>query len=293
MPALSRGPSPRHPGVSFASVSSPVSRPSLHVARYDSPASTQAPLILLHGFLGSGGNWHTIARRLSAHRPVWLPDARNHGRSPHAPSHTYADMADDLLGLLDAEGVAQAAVAGHSMGGKAAMHLALTHPERVERLAVLDIGPGASPGDSASVLAALAAVDLDAATDRAAVEDDLAARLPSPGLRGWLMKNLVRLPADGGFRWALNVPVLLVHQDDVSGTLEAGLPPIWRPYAGPALFVRGGRSDYLPDDAMDEIQRYFPAADLATVPNAGHWLHADNPDGLLAVMESFLGASSS
>ncbi len=261
----------------------------LHVSRYENPSSTRTPLVLLHGFLGSGGNWHSIARRLSAQRTVLLPDARNHGRSPHGDSHTYAHMAADVLALLDREGLAQVALMGHSMGGKAAMHVALTRPERVERLVAVDIGPGDSPGDSASVLAAVAAVDLARATDRAAVEADLATRLDSPGLRGWLLKNLMRTP-EGGFRWALNVPTLLSHQDHVSAGIAAGLPPVWLPYAGPTLFVRGARSSYLPDDALDEVHRYFPAVELATVPDAGHWVHADNPEGLLRVTEAFLEA---
>ena len=261
----------------------------LHVARYDGPSSHHAPLVLLHGFLGSGGNWHSLARRLSQHRTVLLPDARNHGRSPHGDSHAYADMAADVLALLDRERLAQVVLMGHSMGGKAAMHVALAHPERVERLVAVDIGPGESPGDSASVLDALAAVDLRSAADRAAVEAALARRLDSPGLRGWLLKNLMRTP-EGGFRWALNVPTLLAHQDVVSGSIADGLPPVWRPYAGPTLFVRGARSSYLPDDALDEVHRYFPAADVATVPDAGHWVHADNPDGLLSALEAFLEA---
>ncbi len=263
---------------------------TLHSTRYDAanPGLVPAPpVVLLHGFLGSGGNWHSIARRLSATRTVLLPDARNHGRSPHADGHAYADMAADVVALLDREHIDRAAVVGHSMGGKAAMHLALTRPDRVDRLALVDIAPGASPGDSGSVLDALAAVDLAAAPDRAAVEADLAGRLGSPTLRGWLLKNLVRRP-EGGYRWALNVPVLLAAQAEVSGGIEAGLPPSWRPYAGPVLVVRGERSDYVPDAAMDDVHRFFPAADLVAVEGAGHWVHADNPEGLLTALEAFL-----
>lgn len=288
MPALRCGPYRPRPILPGLLPNRP-SVPSLplHVARYESPFPHRAPLVLLHGFLGSGGNWHTIARRLSQHRPVLLPDARNHGRSPHDDAHAYADMAADVLALLDREQVAQAVLMGHSMGGKTAMHVALTNPERVERLVAVDIGPNASPGDSGPVLAALAAVDLGAATDRAAVEADLSRRLDSPGLRGWLLKSLLRDP-DGGFRWALNVPALLAHQEAVSGDIEAGLPPIWRPYAGPTLFARGARSAYLPDDEIDAVHRYFPAAEIATVADAGHWVHADNPDGLMDAVEPFL-----
>ncbi len=262
----------------------------LYHAHYAGPppaGDLGVPVVILHGFLGSGGNWHTVARRLSAHHTVYVPDARNHGKSPHSDVHAYAHMAADVLALLDRHAIARAAVVGHSMGGKAAMHLALTHPERVERLALLDIAPGDSPGDAATVLDALAAVDINGATDRAAVEADLGARIGSVALRGWLMKNLVRLPG-GGFRWALNVPVLLGAQETVSGGIEAGLPPIWRPYAGPVLVARGERSDYVPDEAIDDLHRLFPTAEVVTIPDAGHWLHADNPDALVAALETFL-----
>ena len=266
---------------------SPIRLYHAHYAEAGSTANVGPPVVLLHGFLGNGGNWHSVARRLSARHTVYVPDARNHGKSPHSDTHAYADMAADVLALLDRHAIARAAVVGHSMGGKVAMHLALTHPERVDRLALLDIAPGASPGDAATVLAALAAVDIEGASDRAAVEADLGARIGSVALRGWLMKNLVRLPG-GGFRWALNVPVLLAAQEAVSGGIEAGLPPIWRPYAGPVLVARGERSDYVPDDAMDDVHRLFPAADLVTIADAGHWLHADNPDALVAALDTFL-----
>ncbi len=228
----------------------------LHATSYPSPAESALPLVLLHGFLGSGGNLHSLARRFSHARPVLVPDARNHGRSPHAATHTYPDLAADVRALLDAHGLAQAAVLGHSMGGKTAMHLALSQPERVARLIVVDAAPGRSPSAHADVLAALAAVDLDRARDRPEVEAALAARLDDAGLRGWLLKSLLRTP-EGGFRWALNVPVLAGAAGDVGGPLEPTLPPAWRPYTGPALFVRGGRSRYVTDDR--------PAGDRAPV----------------------------
>jgi esterase len=260
---------------------------SLHAARYDPPDSSGAPLVLLHGFLGSGGNWHTLARRFAGRHRVLVPDARNHGRSPHAAPHTYAAMAADVATLLDVHGLDHATVLGHSMGGKTAMHLALTRPERVARLVVVDASPARSPSAHEDVLAALDAVDLDAATSRADVEAALAARLGDAGLRGWLLKSLLRTP-EGGFRWALNVPVLRAALPEVGGALEPTLPPGWRPYAGPALFVRGGRSAYVPDAALPEIERLFPAAEVVTVPDAGHWVHAEQPEALFRLVEAFL-----
>ncbi|HYE57619.1 MAG TPA: alpha/beta fold hydrolase [Rhodothermales bacterium] len=259
----------------------------LHAAAYGAPGSATLSLVILHGFLGSSGNWHTLARRFGEHRRVLVPDARNHGRSPHAAPHSYAAMAADVVALLDAHGLDRAAVLGHSMGGKTAMHLALTHPDRVERLIAVDAAPGRSPSAHAEVLETLAAVDLGATTSRADVETALAARLGDAGLRGWLLKSLLRTP-EGGFRWALNVPVLQAALPEVGGALEPTLPPGWRPFAGPTLFVRGGRSRYISEADLPEIERLFPAAEVITVPDAGHWVHAEQPDALARIVEAFL-----
>ena len=260
---------------------------SLDAATYGAPNLATLPLVILHGFLGSGGNWHTLARRFGERRRVLVPDARNHGRSPHAEPHGYAAMAADVAALLDAHGLNRAAVLGHSMGGKTAMHLALTHPERVERLVVVDAAPGRSPSAHAEVLEALGAVDLTIAATRADVEAALAARLGDAGLRGWLLKSLLRTP-EGGFRWALNVPVLQAALPEVGGALEPTLPPGWRPFAGPTLFVRGGRSRYVSEADLPEIERLFPAAEVVTVPDAGHWVHAEQPGALARIVEAFL-----
>jgi len=270
---------------------SPAPPVALHTTHYggaaDAPGAPEPPLLILHGFLGSGGNWHTLARRFAVRRTVLVPDARNHGRSPHAAPHTYAAMAADVVAVLDAHGLERALLLGHSMGGKTAMHVALTHPARVAGLVVVDAAPGRAPSAHESVLDALAAVDLATATSRADVENALAARLGDAGLRGWLLKSLLRTP-EGGFRWALNVPVLRAALPDVGGPVEPTLAAGWRPYPGPALFVRGARSQYVTDADMPEIERLFPAAEVVTIPDAGHWVHADQPDALFDAVEAFL-----
>ena len=257
----------------------------LHTAVYPS-ASAGVPLVILHGFLGAGGNWHTLARRFATRRTVLVPDARNHGRSPHTDAFSYEAMAADVGAVLDAHGLDRAAFVGHSMGGKTAMHLALTRPERVERLVVVDIAPGVSPASHAPILDALAEIDLARLTQRAEVEAALASNVPDADTRGFLLKSLQRTP--DGFRWALNVPVLRAHTGTVGAGIAGTLPASIRPYAGPTRFVRGGRSRYVTDADLPEIERLFPTADLVTIEGAGHWVHAEAPDALFEAVEAFL-----
>ena len=226
---------------------------------------------MLHGFLGAGGNWHTLARRWADTRPVLLPDARNHGRSFHDDAFGYAEMADDLEALLDAHDLPCIDLLGHSMGGKTAMRFAVDHPDRVRRLVVADIGPFASPAQFAPYLDAMAAVDLAAVQERAEVEKALRAAAPDVGVRQFLLKSLARTAE--GFRWTLNLPVLRAAWQDVGDAVD-----LHGTFDKPTLFVRGARSPYVSDADWPLIQTRFPHARLATIPDAGHWLHAEQPD---------------
>jgi len=98
-------------------------------------------LIVLHGLLGSSRNWQSTGSDLAARYQVWALDLRNHGRSPHEAEMSYEAMVADVIAWMDGQGIARAALMGHSMGGKVAMLLACRHPERVERLVVVDIAP--------------------------------------------------------------------------------------------------------------------------------------------------------
>lgn len=257
------------------------SSPVLHAATYPSTASKALPLVILHGFLGAGGNWHTLARRWAETRPVLVPDARNHGRSFHADAFGYAEMADDLAAFLHTQNVERIDLLGHSMGGKTAMRFAVEHPHRVRRLVVADISPFASPASFAPYLDAMAAVDLTATTDRDAVEAALEPAVPTWGVRQFLLKNLVRTRE--GFRWTLNLPVLRAAWRDVGEAVD-----LHGVFDGPTLFVRGDQSNYVTDADWPLIQTRFPHATLATIPEAGHWLHAENPDAFFETVEAFL-----
>ena len=257
--------------------------PALNCRLYGDPAAPA--VVLIHGLFGSAANWGSIARRLADRHYVLNPDLRNHGQSPHDPVHDYPGMAADLRHLLDTHGIDHATLIGHSMGGKAAMQLALETPDRVERLVVVDIAPVDYAHDFQDVLDAFDAVDLSVTSSRADAERQMANRLDSPGLRAFLLQNLVR---DGGaWCWRFNREALADAQDVITGFPEAG-PGV--AYTGPTLFLHGSESDYVLPAHQTTIRTLFPTATIVPIADAGHWVYADQPAAFLARLEGFLDA---
>lgn len=241
------------------------------------------PLVILHGLFGSKRNWTSIAGLLGRHHRVLAVDLRNHGTSPWDDRHDYPALAADVARFIEVEAGGRAPVVGHSMGGKTAMLLALTRPELVERLVVVDIPPAASRGPIGDVLQILRSVPLERFTARAEVQAALAAMIPDAKLRGFLMLNVVAGP--GGLAWAVNLDALARHFDLIAGFPDVPTP---RAFPGPALFLVGGRSDYVRPEHHAEIRRLFPAASIEAIPGAGHWVHADAPAEFVAAIERFL-----
>ncbi len=239
------------------------------------------PLVILHGFLGCADNWHTLAARLGERFRVLVPDLRNHGRSPHAPEFGIPELAGDVTALLDTHGIARAALLGHSLGGKAAMRLALDAPERVARLVVADIAPRAYPPRPFPELDAMRALGPATLASRAEADAALAQAVPDAAVRALLLKNLDR-GSDGRLRWRCNLESLARNAARILDAVDGPPCPV------PALFLRGGRSDYVTDADLLEIRRLFPHAESATLPDAGHWLHADAPAAFLAEVTRFL-----
>lgn len=240
-----------------------------------------SPVLILHGLFGFSDNWQTIAKGLSENHLVITPDLRNHGRSPHVSTNTYPDMAEDLHTFMEQHWIFSAALVGHSMGGKAAMQLALSYPDTVERLVVVDIAPGRAEDNHSSIFDALHSMDLSKMTTRQEAETYLAGRIPDMGTRQFLLKNITR-EENGRFTWKINLPVLWKSYEDILA------PVTGPPFDKPALFIRGSRSDYIKDSDFPLIKSLFPQAELVTVAGAGHWVHADKPAELLEILKRFL-----
>lgn len=243
------------------------------------------PLIILHGLLGSLDNWHSTSQKLAEHFQVWAVDQRNHGHSPHSPEMSYAIMAEDIRDFMQAHGVARAHLLGHSMGGKTAMQLALLHPKRVTKLIVADIAPRAYSPRHDRMLAGLLALDPAAFASRHEMEAALAPWVADLATRRFLLKNVAR--AGGGFQWRIGLRE--IHRN--YGRLGAALTGE-RPFAGPALFLRGEQSDYLRETDLPLIRALFPRAQMRTIPHSGHLLHAENPAAFLEAVMGFLGRTA-
>lgn len=240
------------------------------------------PLLLLHGLFGSGQNWGAIRRALAPRFRVLTPDLRNHGASGRAADMSYAAMAGDMAETMDAAGIARAAVLGHSMGGKAAMALALARPGRVERLVVADIAPIRYGPSLRSYVAAMQAVPLRPGLTRKEADAALAATIPEAGIRAFLLQNL-RFEADPP-AWRLGLEEIGAA---MPGIEDFAAPPGAR-FDGRVLVMAGERSPYIRAEHHALFRALFPLARFATVPGAGHWVHAENPSGFLALLEPFL-----
>ena len=246
-------------------------------------AADQPPLVIAHSLFGSGRNWGVIAHRLADRRDVFAVDMRNHGDSPRLPSHRYPDLAADLAEVIRHIG-APADLLGHSMGGKAAMQLALTDPALIRRLVVADIAPVAYSHDQTRHIDAMRALDLTALSSRAEADQRLAARIDDPALRAFFLQSL-DLKAPGGPRWRLNLDVLEAEMPHI-----VGWPGTTGPFDHPTLFLTGAESHYVKPEYRDTIRALFPAARFARIPGAGHWLHAEKPREFEETVRVFLDA---
>lgn len=230
------------------------------------------PLIIIHGFLGMSDNWKTLGSQYAAEGfQVHILDLRNHGKSFHSDEFSYEIMVDDLMEYCNHHHLNSVSIIGHSMGGKVAMLFAVTYPEKVNKLIVGDIGPKYYPPHHQDILEGLNAVDFSKQPDRTEVEETLYPFIPDFGTRQFLMKNLYwETPGKLNFRF--NLKVFNEKIEQVGKALPANSH-----FDKPTLFIRGGNSKYILDTDLPQIQQHFSNYQIITIPNVGHWLHAENP----------------
>jgi len=255
------------------------------------------PLIVLHGLYGSSDNWITVGRILSEKFEVFLPDQRNHGNSPHSKEHNYMLLKNDLLGFMDRQNINKAIIIGHSMGGKVAMFFAADYPERIQSLIVVDISPGSykslqEPMNQITlhmnIISTMMAVNFSEVKSRTDVDSQLATGIPSRRIRQFLLKNVTR-DNKGKYSWKLNIGALYNNLPEIMDGLN-----IQRITKGdklkdfPVLFIKGEKSDYITESDYPAIYTLFPEAEIVSIPGAGHWLHAEQPELFIKTVTGFL-----
>lgn len=244
---------------------------------------TGKPLLIIHGFLGMSDNWKSYSSLYVAEGfQVHILDLRNHGKSFHSDEFNYDVMSNDVLEYCNFNNLDKVSIIGHSMGGKVAMLFASTYPEKVDKLVVADIGPKYYAPHHQDIFAGLNAIDFSSKPDRASVEETLYPFIPDHGTRQFLMKNLYWIePGQLAFRFNLKV---FNENKEVIGTKL----PDDALFENPTLFIRGGNSKYILDSDLPQIEKHFPKYQLVTIPNVGHWLHAENPKLFFEETSKFL-----
>ena len=242
------------------------------------------PIIILHGLFGMLDNWQTIAKKLATKHTVYIVDQRNHGRSPHLPEFNYQVLADDLQAFMESNWIYEAHIIGHSMGGKTAMQLALSYPEMVKKLVVVDIAPKKYQAGHQAIFEALQSLDLATISNRKEAATHLAATIPDAGTQQFLLKNLSR-NTNGQYEWKMNLPIIAKYYERILDTVQ-----IEEPFQHPTLFIKGGQSNYIQEEDTSAIESFFPLAKIETIPSAGHWVHAAAPKELLDLINTFLAS---
>ncbi len=244
------------------------------------------PLIVLHGLYGASDNWITIAKQLAKQNTIYLPDQRNHGRSPFANTHSYNNLKDDLHDFVNQQGIEKATLLGHSMGGKVAMWFAAHFPEKTEKLIIADIAPKnylLAPNDSSfnlhrNILLAMQEINFEEINSRNDVDSLLEEKIDDKRIRQFLLKNIVRDANTKRYKWRLNVPVLYNYLDEiVSGVNQNQLVQKAPVTNYPVTFIRGMNSNYILPEDKTIIKNIYPESKIIDIQNSGHWLHAEQP----------------
>lgn len=239
-------------------------------------------LIILHGLFGTLDNWATLSKRFSENYTVYAIDQRNHGKSGHADAFTYELLAQDLLEFMDEHDVYTASLLGHSMGGKTVMEFAHLFPERVERLIIADIAPRRYDPKHSTIIEALTSMDMSLVDNRATADKLLSAKIEQPGVRQFLLKNIQR--QESGYTWKMNLSSLVKNYHDIIGPVSLG-----DAFDRPVLVVSGGASDYVQQEDREHFEAHYENVTFHEIANAGHWIHAENPQEFFEVVSDFMG----
>ena len=259
---------------------------ALHTERVGEPES-EYRVVFLHGLFGRGKNFTSIAGALQPQAQSLLVDLPNHGKSDWTDGFSYAQMADLVATELRAGFAANGPVdvVGHSMGGKVAMVLAIRHPDIVRKLVVLDISPTAAASgrkEFQHLLGALAGLELKDLERRSQADELLADAITVPTVRGFLLQNLRQ--DNGIFHWEPNLELLRAELETIMD-FPADLPG---GQERSVLWIGGGRSNYVTDADVPAMKKLFPQVARMTVRDAGHWLHSERPQEIIAALRYFL-----
>ena len=241
------------------------------------------PVIILHGMFGMLDNWQYVAKKLSDHFMVFILDLRNHGKSPHSADFSYEIMAQDVFNFMEENWIFKAHLIGHSMGGKVAMRLACEHEDRIEKLVVVDIAPKKYTGNHQKIFDALFSINLDQLNSRSEAEDILKNKIESQGVRQFILKNMHINKDSQKYEWKMNLKVI---HESYAHILDSD--KLENQFNQPTLFVKGADSDYIKREEWDQYIQNFPNAQLHMIPQAGHWVHADQPKEFLEILNNFL-----
>ena len=241
------------------------------------------PFLILHGFLGMSDNWKTLGKQFAKDGfQVHLIDQRNHGKSPHSDEFSYQLLAEDIKEYCDQHGLEDIILLGHSMGGKTAMLAACENAGLVSKLIIVDIAPKYYAPHHQQILKGLTALDDAKLTSRGDAEEFLKDFIPETGVRLFLLKNLYWKTKEQ-LSLKLNLEALKANIENIGEAL-----PLDKTYDGPALFIKGEKSDYITPEDEEAIKRQFPFAEIHEIADAGHWVHAENMEAFYEAVIRFV-----
>ena len=251
-------------------------------------------MVILHGLYGSSDNWLTVCKSLEKDFEIYIPDQRNHGRSPHSDEINYELLSQDLYEFLQVHKLHNIILIGHSMGGKVAMHFARKFPEKISHLILVDIAPkNYFPDENAesmvhvTILESLNKLHLPSIKTRDEAERLLAIDLPDKRLRSFLLKNMKRT-SSGKYEWLLNLESIHKNFTEISEGFQLSEWKNTQISGFPVLFIKGGYSEYIKNSDIPFIKKIFPTSDLIEIPETGHWLHAEKPEEFANTVKSFI-----